>query len=148
MINPVVHRVSGGIGAKLLLVVLPCMLLGAVAMFMLFEQYSTRDRVSALRARLDSFAVTQAASLVKPLWEFDSATVDRLFRSMPMSPNCSAPRSSMPMELPSPRWRGTRPMVIGRSSAEWCRWFSKPRGETIPSAGWRLRFMMDGCRAN
>ncbi|TAN56527.1 MAG: diguanylate cyclase, partial [Magnetospirillum sp.] len=78
---PMIHRVSRGIGTKLLAVVLPGMLLGAGAMFMVFEHYSTRDRLSALQARLDSFTVTQAASLVKPLWEFDNTTVDRQFRS-------------------------------------------------------------------
>ena len=81
MTLPPLVGVPRGIGAKLLLVVLPCMLLGAVAMFTLFEQYSLRDRMSALKVRLDSFAVTQAASLVKPLWEFDTATVDRQFQS-------------------------------------------------------------------
>ncbi|MBV5324131.1 MAG: hypothetical protein J0626_02045, partial [Rhodospirillaceae bacterium] len=75
------RRISRGIGSKLLLVVLPCMLLGAVSMFMLFEQYTLRGRLSALQTRLDSFAVTQAASLVKPLWEFDGTTVERQFRS-------------------------------------------------------------------
>ena len=81
MSPPMIPPLSRSIGTKLLLVVLPCMLLGAVAMFMLFEQYSVRDRQLALKSRLDSFAVTQAASLVKPLWEFDATTVDRLFRS-------------------------------------------------------------------
>jgi diguanylate cyclase (GGDEF)-like protein len=57
------------------------MLLGAVSMFMLFEQYTLRGRLSALQTRLESFAVTQAASLVKPLWEFDGVTVERQFRS-------------------------------------------------------------------
>ncbi|OAN45685.1 hypothetical protein A6A04_07430 [Paramagnetospirillum marisnigri] len=70
---------SLGIGSKLLLVVLPCMLLGAVIMFLAFERFSTRERLSALEARLDAFAVTQAASLTKPLWEFDETTVHRLF---------------------------------------------------------------------
>lgn len=76
-----VHRTPLAIGRKLLLIVLPSLLFGTIVMFSLFEHYSVRDRLSALHARLDSFAITQGASLVKPLWEFDSAAVERQFQS-------------------------------------------------------------------
>ena len=75
------RRMRRRIGGQLLLAVIPGMLVGTIAMFFGFQQYSHHERVAALNLRLDSFAVTQAAALERPLWEFDSATVDRLFRS-------------------------------------------------------------------
>ncbi len=74
-------RLRPSIATKLLLVILPCMLAGAVVMFLAFERWNRAERLSALQSRLDGFAVAQAASLVKPVWEFDAETVDRLFRS-------------------------------------------------------------------
>jgi diguanylate cyclase (GGDEF)-like protein len=68
-----------GIGSKLLLIVLPGMLIGTVAMFLAFERIDERGRMAALQLRLDNFTITLAAALVKPLWEFDDSTVERLF---------------------------------------------------------------------
>jgi len=81
MMKRLVYRVRRRIGGKLLLAVIPGLLVGTVVMFLAFQQYSHREHAAALKLRLDSFAVTQAASLVRPLWEFDAATVDQLFRS-------------------------------------------------------------------
>jgi diguanylate cyclase (GGDEF)-like protein len=81
MTIPVIDGTTKTIGRKLLLVVLPCLLLGAVAMFSVFEHFTARDRMAALGARLDGFAVTQGAALAKPLWEFDTMAVDRQVRS-------------------------------------------------------------------
>lgn len=69
------------IGSKLLLVILPCMLLGAVVMVVAFADYARTQRIAGLTSRLDSFVATQSAALAKPLWEFDEYTVDRLARS-------------------------------------------------------------------
>ncbi len=74
------RRLRPSIGTKLLLVILPCMLVGAALMLVAFEHFNRAQRVTELQSRLDSFVVTQAAALVKPVWEFDSETVDRLFR--------------------------------------------------------------------
>ncbi|BAE49908.1 Predicted signal transduction protein [Paramagnetospirillum magneticum AMB-1] len=83
---PLAHRTPKSIGRKLLLIVLPSLLFGTVVMFSAFEHYSVRDRLSALNSRLDSFAITQGAALVKPLWEFDFAAVQRQFQSYPDVP--------------------------------------------------------------
>lgn len=50
-------------------------------MFLAFEARLRDELTSSLTARLEAFAVTQGAVLVKPLWEFDSGSVDRLLRS-------------------------------------------------------------------
>jgi len=76
----VVLRLRRRIGSKLLMAVIPGMLVGTIAMFLAFQQYGHRERIIELNLRLDSFAVSQAATLVRPLWEFDAATVDRAFR--------------------------------------------------------------------
>ena len=73
-------RLRRKIGAKLLLVILPCMMLGAAVMFLAFESYAHENRIVALKARLDSFTLSQGTSLIKPMWEFDSDTIDRVFR--------------------------------------------------------------------
>jgi len=67
------------IATKLLLLTLPGMLVGSVAMFLAFERIDARGRMAALQLRLDNFALTLSAGLVKPLWEFDDVTVERLF---------------------------------------------------------------------
>ena len=74
------------IGGRLLLVIVPCILVGCVAVFFAFERSTRAQRVTELQSRLNGFAVTQAASLVRPVWEFDTETVDRLFRSYPEIP--------------------------------------------------------------
>jgi len=61
------------------MIVLPGMLIGTVAMFLAFERIDERGRMAALQLRLDNFAITLSAGLVKPLWEFDDTTVERLF---------------------------------------------------------------------
>jgi diguanylate cyclase (GGDEF)-like protein len=67
------------IATKLLLLILPGMLIGSVAMFLAFERIDARGRMAALQLRLDTFSLTLSAALVKPLWEFDDVTVERLF---------------------------------------------------------------------
>ncbi len=68
------------IGAKLLAVILPCMMLGAVTMFLTFESYAHENRIIALKARLDSFTLTQGPALIKPVWEFDNDTLTQVFQ--------------------------------------------------------------------
>jgi diguanylate cyclase (GGDEF)-like protein len=74
-------RFRPNIGTKLLLVILPSLLVGSIGMFLAFEQVNAAQRIADLKSRLDSFTLLQSASLVKPVWEFDGETVDRLFRS-------------------------------------------------------------------
>jgi len=106
------------IGTKLLLVILPCMLAGSVVMFLMFERFTYNQRVSELGARLDAFAITQATSLIKPMWTFDTETVERLFRSYADIP-----------ELFSAELRNTRGQVIatahGRQFADFDETFSR-----------------------
>lgn len=92
MMRSLVGHLSRGIGSKLLAVMLPCMLIGAGMMFVLFERFSEGERLTALQARLDSFAVTQAAALVKPLWEFDYQAVGRQFDSYADVPELQSAR--------------------------------------------------------
>ena len=81
MMARLISRIRRRIGGKLLLAVIPGLLLGTVVMLLAFLEYSHREHAAALKLRLDSFALTQSASLVRPLWEFDSATVEQLFHS-------------------------------------------------------------------
>jgi len=81
MMVRLINRIRRRIGGKLLLAVIPGLLLGTIVMLLAFLEYSHREHAAALKLRLDSFAVTQSASLVRPLWQFDSATVDQLFHS-------------------------------------------------------------------
>ena len=69
------------IGTKLLAIILPCLLVGTIASYLLYERLSARERLSALELRLDTFVVTLSAALVKPLWEFDDLTVQRLMQA-------------------------------------------------------------------
>jgi diguanylate cyclase (GGDEF)-like protein len=69
------------IGAKLVLVILPTMLVGSVMMFLVFDDLVHHERMGALKARFDTFAVTQGAALTTALWSFDADTIDRVFRS-------------------------------------------------------------------
>jgi diguanylate cyclase (GGDEF)-like protein len=72
-------RLRPSIGSKLLLIILPCMLVGAIVMFLAFEQFVRAERIAELQARLHAFVFTQAASLVKPVGEVDGDTLSRLF---------------------------------------------------------------------
>jgi len=81
MMAQISRHMPRGIGSRLLLILLPAMMIGAAVMLLLFEGQSERAARLALEARLDSFAVTQGASLVKPMWEFDASSVERMFHS-------------------------------------------------------------------
>ena len=89
------------IGTKLLMVIIPALLVGAIVMFMTFEDFSHTQRISEIRSRLDGFTATQATALVKPVWEFDDGTVDLLFEGYAKLP-----------ELLSAELRGTHDEVI------------------------------------
>lgn len=69
------------IGTKLLAIILPCLLIGSFSTFLLVERLTSSDRMGQLSLRLDTFAVTLSSALVKPLWEFDDRTVERLLHA-------------------------------------------------------------------
>ncbi|HLN22468.1 MAG TPA: hypothetical protein VK558_00640, partial [Patescibacteria group bacterium] len=70
-----------GLRSKILIPALAISMLAALAMFWTFEKKLREQSLDDLRDRLDNFTVIQAASLAGPVWSFDQATIDRIFRS-------------------------------------------------------------------
>lgn len=70
------------IGSKLLFSILPVLTIVAVGLFMVQEGHLRDERIRDLNKRLDMLVSSHGALLVKPLWEFDGDTVERLTRSM------------------------------------------------------------------
>ena len=96
------------LGIKLLVIILPCMLVGAVVLFIAFEQFSRMQKITELQARLDHFTITQATSLTKPVWEYDKETVDRLFHGYADIPELAS------VELQDPKG-----MIVATALGHW-----------------------------
>lgn len=69
------------IASKLLLAVLPLMAVSVAVLFLSAEQWIRGQRLSELTSRVEAHAATQEALLIRALWEFDEATVERLVAS-------------------------------------------------------------------
>ncbi|MYL83822.1 EAL domain-containing protein [Desulfovibrio aerotolerans] len=82
-----VGRSRQGLAAKLLLPALSLSLGVGLLLFLFFSEKFARQAEEDLRNRLDSFLSTQAAELEGPVWEFDQAAIDRLFRSYALMPD-------------------------------------------------------------
>jgi len=80
-------RSRQSLAAKLLLPALSLSLGVGFALFLFFSDKFARQAEEDLRNRLDSFLSTQAAELAGPVWEFDQAAIDRLFRSYALMPD-------------------------------------------------------------
>lgn len=71
-------------------ILLPAMVLSLGVGTLLFFFFSAKFAHQAeedLRNRLETFLTTQAAELEGPVWEFDQAAIDRLFRSYALTPD-------------------------------------------------------------
>ena len=75
------HRIFQTIGTKLLVVILSTLMVGCAATFLVFDHFNQSYWQNQLQVRLQSFAVTQAAALVRPIWEFDTETLTNLVTS-------------------------------------------------------------------
>ncbi|MBC8036606.1 MAG: hypothetical protein H7X89_05265, partial [Rhizobiales bacterium] len=69
------------IAAKLLLTVLPLVAISVVGLFWGAEHWMQQQRLAELTNRVDAYAETQSALLVRHLWEFEEPTVVRLVNS-------------------------------------------------------------------
>lgn len=83
--NPLRHRM--GLATKILLPGLVVSLAVAAVMYLTFNAKFARQAEEDLRNRLETCIAAQAAELEGPVWEFDQATIDRLFRSYALSPD-------------------------------------------------------------
>lgn len=80
-------RSRQGLAVKLLLPALSLSLGVGMVLYLFFSDKFARQAEEDLRNRLDSFLSTQAAELEGPVWEFDQAAIDRLFRSYALTPD-------------------------------------------------------------
>ncbi|MBC7906489.1 MAG: EAL domain-containing protein [Rhodospirillaceae bacterium] len=77
------------IAAKLLLTVLPLVAISVVGLFWGAEHWMQQQRLAELTNRVDAYAETQGALLVRHLWEFEEPTVIRLVNSSARMPDIS-----------------------------------------------------------
>ncbi|EFL52791.1 diguanylate cyclase/phosphodiesterase with PAS/PAC sensor(s) [Solidesulfovibrio fructosivorans JJ]] len=76
-----------GLATRVLLPALAVALTVAAIMYLVFTARFARQAQEDLKTRLDSLLTAQAAELEAPVWEFDQATIDRLFRSYAQNPD-------------------------------------------------------------
>ncbi|MFU2208533.1 EAL domain-containing protein [Solidesulfovibrio sp. C21] len=76
-----------GLATRVLLPALAVALSVAAIMYLIFTARFARQAQEDLKIRLDSLLTAQAAELEAPVWEFDQATIDRLFRSYAQNPD-------------------------------------------------------------
>lgn len=112
-------RPGAGLAAKVLGPSLTVSLLVAVVMYVTFTAKFARQAEEDLRTRLESLINAQAAELEGPVWEFDQATIDRLFRSYGVNPDLQYIRlvdasGRILSQAGAPPPRGARPITASR----------------------------------
>ena len=85
-------RCRRGLASKILLPALALSLGVGTLLFFFFSAKFARQAEEDLRNRLETFLTTQAAELEGPVWEFDQAAIDRLFRSYALTPDLRTAR--------------------------------------------------------
>jgi diguanylate cyclase (GGDEF)-like protein/PAS domain S-box-containing protein len=85
-------RFRRGLASKILLPGLVLSLGVGTLLFLFFSTKFARQAEEDLRSRLDTFLTTQVAELEGPVWEFDQAAIDRLFRSYALAPDLQSAR--------------------------------------------------------
>lgn len=80
-------RLHFGLATKILVPALAVAVAVAAVMYLTFTARFSRQAEEDLKNRLESLIDAQGAELEAPVWEFDQASIDRLFRSYAQNPD-------------------------------------------------------------